>query len=154
MQASLRYSIRLLAAVWILIAASLSAEDTDRLPNIEAASCIGATLPQLFEALGVPDSVHSVRGPEAWQDDVVFVYDDFDVYLFKDAVWQLAVKEAYGIKTGDTRSSVQDKLGEALYQFDNALVYHLPAESWPMRLRVRFDEQDSVDLLFIYRSDF
>lgn len=154
MKASLWYSIRFLTALWILLTVGLTAQEHNSPMNLEAASYIGARLPRLIDELGVPDSVHSVRGPESWQDDVVFVYDRFDIYIFQDAVWQLALQEAYGLKVGDSRSFVQEKLGEALYQFEDALVYHLRAESWPMRLRVRFDEQDTVDALFIYRSDF
>ncbi|MDR0876806.1 MAG: hypothetical protein LBN21_02045, partial [Treponema sp.] len=52
---------------------------------------IGLTLAEVLDRFGAPESVYAVRGVETWQDDVVFMYPDRDLYIYKDRVWQLGV---------------------------------------------------------------
>ena len=72
-------------------------------------SLVGITLNELILRFGVPRSVSAARGLEEWQDDVVFEYGDRDYYVYKDRVWQVALKAAMGLKAGDSREAVLRK---------------------------------------------
>ncbi|MDR2370571.1 MAG: hypothetical protein LBD71_03755, partial [Treponema sp.] len=50
----------------------------------DEASYIGLSIEHLIDRFGVPRSVYAVRGSAEWQDDVVFVYDSMDCYVFRD----------------------------------------------------------------------
>jgi hypothetical protein len=161
------------ALVFLLLLPLFSAAQTQpgnspgRRPEIsDPESLIGATLEELLSRAGTPQSVYAVRGLEAWQDDVVFVYPSLDVYLFKDRVWQVSPQEAYRVKTGDTRAAAEAALGQDFTQIpgpgegEYALVYVFQDRPWPLALRVNFRKgidglrADTVSALYIYRSDF
>ncbi|MDR2534813.1 MAG: hypothetical protein LBD29_02115 [Treponema sp.] len=120
----------------------------------DISSLIGLTLEELFSRFGYPQSVYAVRGIEVWQDDVVFIYAGQDFYIYKNRVWQIEVKAAYGIKIGDPLRSVSRILGEGLTYFNDYLLFPLPSRAWPLMLRVNFDQSQAVSAIFIYRSDF
>jgi hypothetical protein len=120
----------------------------------DPAALVGATLGQAFAWFGPPDAVYAVRGPEAWQDDVVFVYPDRELYWFRDRVWQVRVDYAYGLRSGDAAGDAEVRLGEPLHRLPEALVYQLTGAAWPIRLRVGFDAAGRVDEIFVYRADF
>jgi len=137
----------------LLIPSILAAEGADDPVNL-----IGLTLNELINSKGVPESVHSVRGPEEWQDDVVFVYNWGDVFIIKDRVWQAGFKSAMGIKTGDSAASVSLILGfnataRLAENRQNSVFYFLDGKSWPLLLRCDFDKDGRVTAIFIYRSD-
>lgn len=115
---------------------------------------VGIDLKEAFARFGVPLSVYAVRGPESWQDDVVFSYGGIDLYWYKDRVWQVATNRAYGIQKGDTKERVQTMLGEPLIVLENALIYALTPKAWPLRLRIGFSAQNQVESIYIYRPDF
>jgi hypothetical protein len=115
---------------------------------------IGMDLPALLARFGAPRSVYAVRGREEWQDDVVFVYDHGDFYVFKDRVWQAALQSAYGIEAGDSREAALLALGENTEDRGYYLLRPLPGESWPLALRCNLDEAGKVSMIFVYRSDF
>ena len=122
------------------------------------ASIIGLTLPDLLGRMGAPKSVYPARGFEEWQDDVVFVYDQADIYIHKDRVWQAGFKSALGIKAGDNAASVSLVLGSNASvrlagNRQNSVFYFLDGKSWPMMLRCDFDKEGRVTVIFIYRSD-
>jgi hypothetical protein len=119
----------------------------------DVTSLIGLTLEELFARFGFPQSVYAVRGLEAWQDDVVFIYQDRDFYIYKNRVWQVEVKNAYGIKIGDPLRNVSRTLADAA-MYENYLLAPLPSRSWPLTLRVNFDHNQAVSAIFVYRSDF
>ena len=121
---------------------------------VDPSAYVGATLSQVLETFGSPRTVHSVRGPEAWQDDVVFAYDGLDVYWFRDRVWQIRADSAFGLKAGDTRELAISLLGEPLHRLEDAFVYQLPSRAWPLRLRIGFDVEGRTTKLFVYRADF
>lgn len=121
---------------------------------VDPSTLLGATLPQVIDTFGPPRTVHAVRGPEAWQDDVVFVYDNLEFYWFKDRVWQVRALAAFGLNAGDSRETAISLLGEPLHRLENAFVYQLPAHAWPLRLRVGFDADGRVTQLYVYRADF
>jgi hypothetical protein len=136
---------------------SLSAENGGNPPPISMAnpaSLIGLTLEEILAGLGVPRSVYAVRGHEEWQDDVVFVYDMGDFYVYKDRVWQIGLKSAYNVSVGDRREALALTLGEKTRHFDTYAVYSFDDYSWPILMRFNFDQTDKVSAIFIYRSDF
>jgi hypothetical protein len=121
----------------------------------DPAALIGLTLEELLRQFGTPLSVYAVRGLEEWQDDVVFVYDEADFYVYKDRVWQLSLKSAYGIKTGDTRAAAILAIQGTVEQSASSyLQYSLQNRAWNIKLRVNFDRAGLVSVIFVYRSDF
>ncbi|MDR2760139.1 MAG: hypothetical protein LBB78_12255 [Spirochaetaceae bacterium] len=147
-----RYFIKVLPILLVLggIGGPLGAQ-----PNGEGSTAlIGLTLGEVLSRFGVPQAVYPVRGREEWQDDVVFEYENQDLYIYRDRVWQLGLKTAYGITLGDSRQLVLLVLGERAQVFSGYIQASLPGESWPLKFRVNMDPQDKVSGLFIYRSDF
>ena len=119
----------------------------------DPASLIGLTLEDLIRRFGAPRSVYPVRGIEEWQDDVVFVYNEGDFYIMKDRVWQLGLRSAYLVRSGDYRSSAFFNLGEVVYSAEDYAIFLLKGYNWPLALRCNFDAAGRVTLIFIYRSD-
>ncbi|MDR2701921.1 MAG: hypothetical protein LBB72_05790 [Spirochaetaceae bacterium] len=119
----------------------------------DPAQLVGLTLSELISHYGVPKQVYAVRGVAPWQDDVVFVYDSGDFFIFGNRVWQLKLRSAYNIKEGDTKAAVTRVLGESR-NFEGYTLYQLPVKSWPMMLRVNWDASGKVAEIYIYRSDF
>jgi hypothetical protein len=114
---------------------------------------IGKTLGDLIAEYGVPSAVFAARGAEEWQDDVVFVYKDFDCYIFEDRVWQVRTDAAYGVKIGDSRAAVKNALGDGARDAGVCMLLRLPSTVWEMTVRVNFDKADKAESVFIYRSD-
>ena len=115
---------------------------------------LGLRLEEAYGLYGMPRSVRALRGPEAWQDDVIFSYEGFELYWYKDRVWQVATEEAFGIKSGDAQSAVLAVLGEPLNIIDGAYIYQLPGRPWPVRIRIGFDEKGLVKVIYIFRADY
>jgi hypothetical protein len=120
----------------------------------DPAALIGLTLEDMVARFGAPDSVYAVRGLETWQDDVVFVYGDREFYLYRDRVWQLGLKSAYGVTLGDSRSVLPLLLGDDIQVFDEYTLFTLPGRGWPLAIRCNVDAGGAVSAIFIYRSDF
>jgi hypothetical protein len=121
--------------------------------NGEPFSLVGMTLDELVGRFGAPRSVHAARGIEEWQDDVVFVYEHGDYYVYRDRVWQLALKSVMGVKAGDSRAAVSLVLGSKAVSRLDSIFYPLDGRSWPMTLRCDFDKDGRLLLIFIYRTD-
>ena len=117
-------------------------------------SIIGFSLGELISRYGIPRSVYAVRGLEEWQDDVVFVYEEGDFYIYKDRVWQAGFKAALGVNTGDSRGAATMALGPRVESRGNSLFYFINEGSWPLMVRCDFDNDDNVRVIFIYRTDF
>jgi len=130
-----------------------SQTETEQNKENDPGQYVGLTLTDLFQRFGAPRSVYASRGPEEWQDDVVFVYDQGDFYIYKDRVWQAGLKEAMGIRTGDTRAVVSLVLGTRAENRENSIFCSLDTGAWPMMLRFDFDKDDKVLAIFIYRTD-
>ncbi|MDR1307353.1 MAG: hypothetical protein LBK74_07245 [Treponema sp.] len=126
---------------------------TDVQPGQDPAELIGVTLTDLIGRFGVPKQVYAVRGVAAWQDDVVFVYDAGEFYIFGNRVWQLMFRSAYNIKEGDNRAVVGRVMGEGR-NFDGYTLFQLPGKAWPVMLRVNWDASGRAAGIYIYRSDF
>lgn len=140
--------MRRIAALLLLSAALPLAAQED------PAHIVGLTLASLYERYGVPESVYAVRGAEEWQDDVVFVYKDWDLYIYQDRVWQVGLKSALGISLGDSSGMAFLLLGEGVRSFEGYLLYSLPPRSWPLQLRLDLDGTGNITAIYIYRSDF
>jgi hypothetical protein len=123
-------------------------------PERDPSALIGLTLESLLSEFGPPRSVYAVRGLEEWEDDVVFVYDEVDFYVYKDRVWQLGLKAAYGIQAGDSQGEAVLILGEGLRQFDDCILFSLPSRTWPLTLRLNLDDAGKISAIYIYRPDF
>ena len=119
----------------------------------DPASYIGMSLEELLIQFGTPESVYPVRGLEEWQDDVVFVYEEGDFYILKDRVWQVGLKTAYRVNTGDPSTVVYLSFGEAFMAGRDFAVFSLGRQNWPLALRCNFDLAGRVTAIFIYRSD-
>jgi hypothetical protein len=119
----------------------------------DPAMLIGNTLTDLIGRFGVPKQVYAVRGVAPWQDDVVFVYDAGEFYIFGNRVWQLMLRSAYNIKDGDNRATVSRVMGEGR-NFEGYTLFQLPGRAWPVMLRINWDASGRVAGIYIYRSDF
>jgi hypothetical protein len=119
----------------------------------DPALLIGSTLQDLLGRYGVPKQVYAVRGVAAWQDDVVFVYDSGEFYIFGNRVWQLKLRSAYNVKDGDSKAAVNRTMGEGR-NFETYTLYQLPSKVWPIILRVNWDAAGRAAGIYIYRSDF
>lgn len=115
---------------------------------------VGATLSDAYQLVGPPRSVRVVRGPEAWQDDVVFTYEGLELYFLKDRVWKVRSDAAFGFKRGADRDAVVSLLGEPLHRLESDFIYQLPGHAWPVRLRIRFDENGGAADISVYRADY
>jgi hypothetical protein len=120
----------------------------------DPAQIVGLTLAAVHERYGIPESVYAVRGAEEWQDDVVFVYRDWDLYIYRDRVWQVGVRSALGVSLGDSAGMAFLMLGEELQSFDGYLLHELPSRAWPLHLRLDLDRAGKVSAIYIYRPDF
>ncbi|MDR1986315.1 MAG: hypothetical protein LBP88_05000 [Treponema sp.] len=128
---------------------------TDTSINLgDVSSLVGLTLEGLIAQFGFPQSVHAVRGLETWQDDVVFTYEMGDFYVYKDRVWQIEVKTAYGIRIGDNLGSISWILGEGTQMYSNYFLIPLRGYPWPLTLRLNFNSEGFISAIFIYRPDF
>ena len=127
--------------------------------DISEAEILGLIIPQALEEYGTPLRLFSVRGSEAWQDDVVFFYNEYMyLYWFQNRVWQVRFDHRYagrvaGLEMGHTIDEVTEALGTPHYTGDGSLFYDVRDEGFPVRLRLVFDERRLNDV-YIYRSDF
>ncbi len=135
-----------------------AAEAAAGAPLAALAESIGLDLPAAYRCFGAPREVFAVRGPEAWQDDVVFYFDNH-LYLFwlRDRVWQARVDrffggEFLGLRMGMSRAEVRARMGEPLSEGEGFLLFHLEDVGYPIRLRLLFEEERLVDA-YCYRSD-
>ncbi len=120
---------------------------------------VGMDLPAAYRSFGAPREVFVVRGSEAWQDDVVFFFDN-RLYLFwlRDRVWQVRLDRGFdgeflGLRMGLPRADVRARLGEPLTEGEGDLLFHLEDVGYPIRLRLLFEGDRLVDA-YCYRSDF
>ena len=137
-----------------------AADGTDAEAVVQEASApshvsayIGMRLPDLVERLGLPQSVYSSRGREPWQDDVVFVYREAEFFIFRDRVWQLSLKSAYGVTVGDPKPAVVLALGEELIDEGDCVLFPLPPVGWPLMFRANLSAAGRVSAIYIYRPD-
>jgi hypothetical protein len=119
----------------------------------DPASLVGASLRDLISMFGAPQSVYATRGPNTWQDDVVFAYGDWEFYIYRDRVWQISLKAAYGIKIGERREVIPLILGNGVQIYEGFTLYTYSNRSWPITLRFNTDQYNLITAIFIYRPD-
>jgi hypothetical protein len=115
---------------------------------------VGMTLTELFERFGVPRAVIAARGIEHWQDDVIFQYADADFFIHRDRVWQVRVPSVQGIRNRDRKAAVLLTLGDTAEDRGSYVLFPVLGKSWPLLLRVNFNDSGQVNALYIYRPDF
>jgi len=143
---------RILICAALFIAAPLLWPQQDKYGNDNITSNIGLNLEDLFSRYGAPVTVYAARGNENWQDDVVFVYRDWDFYIYRDRVWQIGIKSGYGVKIGDAKAAALLALADKARDEGDYLLYPLTGGAWPLSLRVNFTA-GKISGIFVYRSD-
>jgi len=160
----MRRNIPLCAALLVISPLLVSQQNSNL--NDEIVSNIGLRLEELFQRFGAPKAVHAARGEQDWQDDVVFVYNEGDFYIYRDRVWQIGLKSGYGVKIGDSKAAallaLADKAqvpqpspqgeGSPLDKGDY-LLCPITGGAWPLSLRVNFNA-GRVAGIFVFRTDF
>jgi hypothetical protein len=120
---------------------------------------LGLGLADLFSRFGVPSSVCAIRGDEAWQDDVAFVYGSgYSLFVYGDKVWQLRLTKPYagsiyGLFIGDLSSKALSILGQPYETSQSGLAYRMPYKSYPIKLKLVIQDDRIVDA-YLYRADF
>ena len=117
-------------------------------------SFVGMSPAELIGRLGPPGMVLAVRGNELWQDDVVFQYAEGDFYIYRDRVWQVKLASLRGISNGDPKAVALLVLGDAARDRGDHVLLPVTGGSWPLMLRVNFNETGLVSAIYIYRPDF
>jgi hypothetical protein len=120
---------------------------------------LGLGLADLLSRFGVPSSVCAIRGDEAWQDDVAFIYaSGYSLFVYGDKIWQLRLTKPYagsiyGLFIGDPSSKALSILGQPYEASPNALAYRMPYKSYPVKLRLVLQDDRIIDA-YLYRADF
>ena len=119
----------------------------------EQFSFVGMRLDELYRRFGTPQAVYTARGEENWQDDVVFVYNEGEFYIYRDRVWQVGVKSIYGMRVGDAKGVALLVLGENARDGGDYVLYPIPGGAWPLSLRVNLSA-GRISSIFVYRPDY
>ncbi|MDR0453156.1 MAG: hypothetical protein LBH15_08940 [Treponema sp.] len=138
----------------VLLAGTLWGQSPSPSDPDSPAHLVGLTLNEVIGRFGVPRGVYAVRGEEEWQDDVVFSYADRDFYFYRDRVWQISLKAAFGVRVGENRNVIPLIMGDATVVEEGFTLAPLAGWSWPMNARFNNDGRGLVTAIYIYRSDF
>jgi len=112
------------------------------------------------DAFGPPTHIYVHPGEIAEEDNVVFYRDGIYLFWFRNRIWQVRIDKTSdaavaGIRIDDTADTVISVLGKALYTGpEGSLYFEISRGSYPLRLRVVFDSDNTVDDLYLYRGDF
>jgi len=115
---------------------------------------IGMMLEDIINNYGPPRTVAAARGAELWQDDVVFQYTGVDFFIFKDRVWQVKFSTTHDVSNGNKKREVLLKLGETAEDKGDHVLLAIKGSSWPLTLRINFNNTENVTAIFLYRSDY
>jgi hypothetical protein len=125
----------------------------------DPAPFLGFGLAESLSRFGPPASVYSLRGDEAWQDDVVFAYSPgYTLFMYGNKLWQLRfskpyIGSIYGLFIGDDSAKALSILGQPFEADSSSLVYRMPYKSYPVKLRLALQDDRIVDA-YLYRADF
>jgi hypothetical protein len=147
----MRKVILICASLFIAAPFLMSQQDINR--NDEIISNIGLKLEELFQRFGAPKTVHTARGNEDWQDDVVFIYNEGDFYIYRDRVWQIGLKSGYGVKIGDSKAAALLVFADKAKDEGDYLLYPITGGVWPLSLRINFTA-GKISGIFVYRTDY
>ncbi|WP_461256294.1 hypothetical protein [Treponema sp. R80B11-R83G3] len=120
----------------------------------EQLSFVGMMMADLLDRFGPPRSVICERGNEPWQDDVVFQYNGADFYIYRDRIWQVKLASTLGISNGDKKAAVLLTLGNNAVDKEDHALLAINGKSWPLMMRVNFNNMGLVTAIYIYRPDF
>ena len=144
---------RILICAVLLTAGPALMSQQDGSRDDDIISNIGLRLEDLFQRFGAPKQVHAVRGDEDWQDDVVFVYSEWDFYIYRDRVWQIGLRSGYGVKIGDSKTAALLALADKAQNNGDYLLYPITGGTLPLSLRVNFNN-GRISGIFVFRTDF
>ncbi len=125
----------------------------------DPAALLGLGLGEAISRFGAPSSVAAVRGDEAWQDDVAFVYGTgYTLFMYGDRLWQLRFTKPYlgsiyGLFLGDGAEKALSILGRPYESGSGYLLFRMPFKPYPVRLRLAMQEDRIVDA-YLFRADF
>jgi hypothetical protein len=148
------------AAVALALAAlalRLQAEAPPLLDD-DPSALLGLTLADALSRLGSPASVAAVRGGEAWQDDVAFIYaTGYTLFWYGGRLWQIRFAAPYagsilGLFLGDSADKACSLLGQPYESGPDYLLYRMPYKAFPVRLRLILSEGRVADA-YLYRAD-
>ena len=120
----------------------------------EQLSLVGMMMADLLAKFGPPRSVVCERGPEPWQDDVIFQYNGADFYIYRDRIWQVKLASTLGISNGDKKAAALLVLGNKAEEKEDYALAAINNKNWPLMLRVNFNNTGLVTAIYIYRPDF
>jgi hypothetical protein len=143
----------LFPVIVLAVAASLWPQQNAPGQYDEQLTLIGLKLDELYQRFGSPQTVYAARGGETWQDDVVFVYNEGDFYVYRDRVWQIGIKSIYGIRIGDAKAVALLVLGENAQDKGDYVLYAFPGSAWPLSMRINFTA-GKISAIFVYRADY
>ncbi|MDX9801668.1 MAG: hypothetical protein RBT69_10070, partial [Spirochaetia bacterium] len=117
---------------------------------------LGLNPSEIFEIIGAPESVYTMRGKLEWQDDVIFYYST-NLYLFfyDNRVWQVRGDYRFegsllGVKAGMEREKTRKLLGKPASEEKDEDIYLNPAKmtrlekGFPVRMRLIFDQNSRI----------
>jgi len=142
----------------LILLVGLAAQEAAQLPD-DPSSLLGLGLSEVVGSRGLPARLAVARGPEPWQDDVVFEYSDgFSFYWSGDRVWQVRFGPAYkasvfGVFIGDETDKMLSLLGQPWKTLSGALVWRLPWKGYPVELRVLVEGTRAAGMA-VLRTDF
>ncbi len=154
----------LLAACALFLPLSAQNSPVPNLPSHSAlpddpSALLGYGLAQALAERGPPSAVSVFRGPEPWQDDVVFQYEGgYSFFWFENHLWQIRFVAGYpgsvlGLFVGDGADKVVSLMGQPYHSGADSLQFRLPWKGYPVQLRVMLRE-DRVSEMYIFRADF
>ncbi len=121
---------------------------------------LGIDFSQSMEILGSLSKIYPLRGTGAWQDDVVFFYENhIYLYWYNDRVWQVrwdsyAASSFMGIDPGSSSFEISGILElQPSSKGADWEIYFLKELPHPLRLRFFYDEDKAVDF-YLYRGAF
>jgi len=142
------------AVLWCCLACvSLPAEQ-----QLDLHALIGMDLQQVYQRLGVPAEVYTLRGERPEQDDVVFYYPShLYLFWFQNRVWQARVDRrfsgtVFSVSMGATRRQVSDSMEHPVSQLADSLLIHMEDRGYPLQARLYFEEDRLVDV-YCFRGD-
>ena len=124
------------------------------------AAWIGMRPAEACSVFGPPSHVYTHRGETENEDNVIFYRDGMYLFWFNNRVWQVRADRnsdavIAGIRIGDSAEKVTGVLGESLYtESDGSLFFEIARKSFPLRLRLVFNSDDTVEDIYLYRGDY
>ena len=127
----------------------------------DLASLLGLTIAEIFDLMGPPSEIFSLRGGKEAEDLVVFFYDN-RIYLFwyLDRVWQIRADsffegKVFSFVMGSQKDDIVKELGPPAFSDDASCIYNItvPGFIHPVRGRFFF-ENNLLHDFYLFRGDF